>query len=371
MCTDCGCSITEHDHGYTKDHSHSEESISHQAAHETLHHNPQLNDTKTISVIKKILDKNDHEASHNRAHFDNHNVLGINLMSSPGSGKTTLLENIADMVDFNFSVVEGDLETSRDADRLKAKGIEAVQIQTGSACHLDAFMVHKGLHDIKLDNLDVCFVENVGNLVCPASYDVGTHLNIVLVSIPEGEDKIAKYPVMFRTADLILFTKTDLFTTDNKTLKTTESQIEIYKEWQSRKVKECHHDDLETLIQSKLETYVWRLALILEMIDQTTKDSFSDELTDSSLNNAIILVEYFRENALRVYNKLSSTNPLDNLTENKLELFKELPPEFKKGEQKELFEKHKVSGGSLGRFLSKKELFIRVDSIGNYKKKFK
>lgn len=131
-------------------------------------------------------------------------------MSSPGSVKTTLLENMADMVDFKFAVVEGDLETSRDADRLKSKGIEAVQIQTGSACHLDAFMVHKGLHDIALDELDVCFVENVGNLVCPASYDVGTHLNIVLVSVPEGEDKIIKYPVMFRTADLILITKTDL-----------------------------------------------------------------------------------------------------------------------------------------------------------------
>ncbi|WP_121626873.1 hydrogenase nickel incorporation protein HypB [Poseidonibacter antarcticus] len=212
MCKDCGCSITDHDHGHSHDeeHSHSNESANHQAAHETLHHNPQLNDKKTISVIKKILDKNDHEASHNRAHFDSHNVLGINLMSSPGSGKTTLLENIVDMVDFKFAVVEGDLETSKDADRLKNKGIEAVQIQTGSACHLDAFMVHKGLHDVVLDDLDVCFVENVGNLVCPASYDVGTHLNIVLVSVPEGEDKIIKYPVMFRTADLILITKTDL-----------------------------------------------------------------------------------------------------------------------------------------------------------------
>jgi hydrogenase nickel incorporation protein HypB len=131
-------------------------------------------------------------------------------MSSPGSGKTTLLEKLVDFADFKFGVVEGDLETNKDADRLNSKNIKAVQIQTGSACHLDAFMVHKGLHDMPLDDLDVCFVENVGNLVCPASYDVGTHLNIVLVSIPEGEDKIAKYPVMFRAADLILFTKTDL-----------------------------------------------------------------------------------------------------------------------------------------------------------------
>ena len=209
MCTDCGCSITNH-HDEQVEHLHSHESVSHQAAHETLSHNPQLNDKKTISIIKKILDKNNQEAAHNRAHFDKNNVLAINLMSSPGSGKTTLLEKISSMVDFKFAVVEGDLETSKDADRLKAKGIKAVQIQTGSACHLDAFMVHKALHDLSLEEIDVCFIENVGNLVCPASYDVGTHLNIVLVSIPEGEDKIIKYPVMFRTADLILITKTDL-----------------------------------------------------------------------------------------------------------------------------------------------------------------
>ncbi len=210
MCTDCGCSITDS----TMAHSHGEEghghSHDHQKAHEHLHHNPQLNDAKTISVIQKILDKNDHEAEHNRQHFNRNGVLGINLMSSPGSGKTTLLEYMSDVADFKYGVVEGDLETSKDADRLKAKGIPAMQIQTGSACHLDAFMVHKGLHDMPLDDLDVCFVENVGNLVCPASYDVGTHLNIVLVSVPEGEDKIAKYPVMFRQADLVLITKTDL-----------------------------------------------------------------------------------------------------------------------------------------------------------------
>ena len=222
MCKDCGCTIAgmEHNHSHNHNHDHDHGHSHHHHDHENraifkpindnLKTNPLLNDSKTISVIQKILDKNDHEAAHNRAHFDSHKVLGINLMSSPGSGKTTLLENIADMVDFKFAVVEGDLETSRDADRLKAKGINAVQIQTGSACHLDAFMVHKGLHDIKLADIDVCFVENVGNLVCPASYDVGTHLNIVLVSVPEGEDKIAKYPVMFRSADLILITKTDL-----------------------------------------------------------------------------------------------------------------------------------------------------------------
>lgn len=204
MCKDCGCSITDHHH------PHDEESHAHHHAHETLHHNPQLNDPKTISVITKILDKNDQEASHNRSHFEEHGVLAINLMSSPGSGKTALLERMADLAEFRFGVIEGDLETSRDADRIRAKGISAYQIQTGSACHLDAFMVHKALHHLPIGSLDICFIENVGNLVCPASYDVGAHLNIVLVSVPEGEDKIEKYPVMFRTADLILITKCDL-----------------------------------------------------------------------------------------------------------------------------------------------------------------
>jgi len=213
MCKDCGCSITDSSKGETHSQEHHHEhgsSQEHQETDTNLHDNPQLNDKRTIEVISKILDKNDKEAMHNREHFNSNSVLCINLMSSPGSGKTTLLEHLADVVGFKFGVVEGDLETSRDAERLKAKGIEAYQIQTGSACHLDAFMVHKALHHLDLDSIDVCFVENVGNLVCPASYDVGSHLNIVLVSIPEGEDKILKYPVMFRQADLILFTKTDL-----------------------------------------------------------------------------------------------------------------------------------------------------------------
>ncbi|MGK0255681.1 MAG: hydrogenase nickel incorporation protein HypB [Arcobacteraceae bacterium] len=215
MCKDCGCSITSrdnsHSHGHSYEHEHNHGTSSeHQETHQHLHDNPQLNDKKTIDIITKILDKNDHEAQHNREHFNENNVLCINLMSSPGSGKTSLLEHLSDIADFKFCVIEGDLETSKDADRLKAKGIQAHQIQTGSACHLDAFMVHKALHHMDLKDMDVCFVENVGNLVCPASYDVGSHLNIVLVSIPEGEDKIAKYPVMFRSADLILFTKTDL-----------------------------------------------------------------------------------------------------------------------------------------------------------------
>ena len=193
MCQDCGCSLPRGDHH-----------------HHQLQANPQLNDKKTLSVIHKILDKNDVEAAHNRAHFEAQNVTAFNLMSSPGSGKTTLLEHLHQHTDLKYAVIEGDLETSRDADRLKAHGIDAYQIQTGSACHLDAFMVHGALHHVDLKNLDICFVENVGNLVCPASYDVGTHKNIVLVSVPEGDDKIEKYPVMFRRADVVLITKCDL-----------------------------------------------------------------------------------------------------------------------------------------------------------------
>ncbi|QIR77154.1 hydrogenase nickel incorporation protein HypB [Sulfurospirillum diekertiae] len=220
MCKDCGCSITptqwsaahahEHDHdGHTHSHSHDHDHHEHKN-HDEIHANPQLNDKKTIAVITKILDANDTQASHNRAHFEEHGVLAINLMSSPGSGKTTLLEATIDTKEIKLAVIEGDLETNQDADRITAKGALAHQITTGQACHLDAFMVHEGLHHLPIDGLDVVFIENVGNLVCPASYDVGSHLNVVLLSVPEGDDKPAKYPVMFRSADLFLITKCDL-----------------------------------------------------------------------------------------------------------------------------------------------------------------
>lgn len=224
MCKDCGCSITRshshHDHSHNHDHHqhdghhhdhHHPHDHSHAHPHSHDHHpNPQLNDAKTIEVITKILDANDKEAAHIRGHFEAHGVLAVNLMSSPGSGKTTLLEATIDTGALRLGVIEGDLETNQDADRIKAKGAPAYQISTGQACHLDAFMVHEGLHAMPLSELDVVFVENVGNLVCPASYDVGTHLNVVLLSVPEGHDKPAKYPVMFRAADLLLITKCEL-----------------------------------------------------------------------------------------------------------------------------------------------------------------
>ncbi len=192
MCDTCGCNITPGNE------------------HLARRKNPQGQDA--ITVLKSLLSANDLEAAHNREHFDRHGVLALNLMSSPGSGKTLLLEATIEALrdEFRIAVIEGDLETENDAARIRAKGVPAVQITTGSACHLDAHMVHGALHHLNLENVDILFIENVGNLVCPASFDLGQHRNITLLSVTEGDDKPAKYPVMFRAADLVLLTKTDL-----------------------------------------------------------------------------------------------------------------------------------------------------------------
>ncbi|MDX1506757.1 MAG: hydrogenase nickel incorporation protein HypB [Woeseiaceae bacterium] len=167
---------------------------------------------EAVEVLTGLLDANNHAAAHNRSHFDAHGVLAVNLMSSPGAGKTALLEATIDALGSNkrIAVIEGDLETENDAARIKARGAAAVQITTGTACHLDAHLVHTALHQLDLDAVDILFIENVGNLVCPASFDLGQHYNVVLLSTPEGDDKPAKYPVMFRAADLMLITKSDL-----------------------------------------------------------------------------------------------------------------------------------------------------------------
>ena len=167
---------------------------------------------ETVTVLESLLADNDRRAGHNREHFDRHGVLAINLMSSPGAGKTTLLEATIDALkdEFAIAVIEGDLETDNDAARIRGHGVPAIQITTGNACHLDAAMVHDALHELDLGDIDIVFVENVGNLVCPASFDLGQHRNVTLLSIPEGDDKPAKYPVIFRAADSVLITKSDL-----------------------------------------------------------------------------------------------------------------------------------------------------------------
>ena len=169
-------------------------------------------DNETVSVLKNLLSENDHTATHNRQHFNRHGVLAVNLMSSPGSGKTSLLEATIDALGdrYRIAVIEGDLETENDAERIRKHGVKAIQITTGTACHLDAHMVHNALHQLDLDDIDILFIENVGNLVCPASFDLGQHRNIILLSVTEGDDKPSKYPVMFRAADLVALTKMDL-----------------------------------------------------------------------------------------------------------------------------------------------------------------
>jgi hydrogenase nickel incorporation protein HypB len=165
-----------------------------------------------VDVHERILSGNDRMARHNRAHFADEGVLAVNLMGSPGSGKTALIEAAAAAFgrERKLGAIAGDLETERDADRLRAAGVRATAITTGSACHLDAAMVHRALHDFPCGGLDYLFIENVGNLVCPAIYDLGQAVNVVALSVTEGEDKPLKYPVMFRNADLVLLTKVDL-----------------------------------------------------------------------------------------------------------------------------------------------------------------
>jgi hydrogenase nickel incorporation protein HypB len=165
-----------------------------------------------IEIQERILSDNDAHAVHNRSHFAGLGLLAINLMGSPGAGKTAVLEATAKAAGerLKLGAVSGDLATDRDADRLNASGIVSSTITTGSACHLDARLVHRALHQFPSNDRDIFFIENVGNLVCPAIYDLGQAANVVTLSVTEGEDKPLKYPVMFQKADLVLLTKVDL-----------------------------------------------------------------------------------------------------------------------------------------------------------------
>ncbi|WP_026604217.1 hydrogenase nickel incorporation protein HypB [Methylomonas sp. 11b] len=193
MCNTCGCNVTS-------------------GNRHLLFTAPPQKLVTAVSVLSNLLKHNDEQAELNRAKFDANGVLAINLMSSPGSGKTALLEaTIRQLKDkISIAVIEGDLETENDAERIRAQGVPAYQITTGTACHLDAHLIQHALEHLDLAKIDLLFIENVGNLVCPASFDLGHHRNITLLSVTEGDDKPAKYPVMFRAADLMLITKTDL-----------------------------------------------------------------------------------------------------------------------------------------------------------------
>lgn len=198
MCIDCGCPAPDHAHPH--DHHH----------HDHDHEHPPA--TKTLKLEENLLAKNDRLAARNRALFAARGLLVLNLVSSPGSGKTSILERtLADLKhELRFAVLEGDQQTANDADRIAATGVPVHQINTGAGCHLDAHMVGHGAEHFDLAATDILMIENVGNLVCPAAFDLGEDLKVAVLSVTEGEDKPLKYPQMFRAAELLLINKIDL-----------------------------------------------------------------------------------------------------------------------------------------------------------------
>lgn len=168
--------------------------------------------TETIPVVQHLLEANEQVAQENRNLFDRTRTFVVNLMSSPGAGKTSLLQVTLPRLpqEVRAGVVEGDIASRLDAERIASLGVAVVQINTGGTCHLDAPMIRKALSHLDLEHLDLMFIENVGNLICPANFALGAHLNVVLASTPEGHDKPYKYPGMFRLADAVVLNKADL-----------------------------------------------------------------------------------------------------------------------------------------------------------------
>ncbi|WP_102142539.1 hydrogenase nickel incorporation protein HypB [Mycobacterium hubeiense] len=203
MCATCGCgddgaviTVAGHDHPH---HHHDHD------GHDHVH-------TETISLEQKVLAKNDLLAEQNRDWLATRNILALNVTSSPGAGKTTLLERTVRELTHTrpVAVIEGDQETLLDAERIQAAGARAVQVNTGAGCHLDAAMVHRALEALDPEPDSLLFIENVGNLVCPALFDLGEHSKVVVVSVTEGTDKPLKYPHMFAASGLVLINKIDL-----------------------------------------------------------------------------------------------------------------------------------------------------------------
>ena len=235
MCTVCGCGEGEtriegddHDHGHGHSHHHGHHHGQHHDHHHDHSHGPDgaldfgagaagvhvagQSQSRLIEIERSILSRNDEIAARNRARLEREGVVAVNLMSSPGSGKTTLLvETIKSLKDrVPIAVIEGDQQTSNDAARIRETGVPALQVNTGKGCHLDADMVATAIDHIALPRGGILFIENVGNLVCPASFDLGEARRVVLASVTEGEDKPLKYPEMFSTADAMIVSKMDL-----------------------------------------------------------------------------------------------------------------------------------------------------------------
>jgi len=236
MCTTCGCGTGEvqiegHDHHHGHAHSHTHDDSDHEHSHDHHHHEhseqsqdihygtgpahahaPGLSQSRMVEIEQNILGKNDEYAKENRRYFTDNGILTLNLVSSPGSGKTTLLtRTINDLKqDLLLSVIEGDQQTTHDVERIRETGVSAIQINTGKGCHLDAHMVGHAMENLKPEKGSVLFVENVGNLVCPAAFDLGEAHKVAILSVTEGEDKPLKYPDMFFAADIMLLNKIDL-----------------------------------------------------------------------------------------------------------------------------------------------------------------
>jgi hydrogenase nickel incorporation protein HypB len=203
MCATCGCSSeAEHEHGHEPAHTH-EQAHAHEHAHRP---------TRTVSLEERVLARNDERAAANRRWLAQRNLTAVNLLSSPGAGKTTLLERtiVALKGKHLLSVIEGDQETDEDARRIRRTGCRAIQVNTGTGCHLDAAMIDRAFAALSPPSGSLVFIENVGNLVCPALFDLGEKAKVLVASVTEGEDKPLKYPHMFRAADLVLLNKIDL-----------------------------------------------------------------------------------------------------------------------------------------------------------------
>ncbi|MDA8119861.1 MAG: hydrogenase nickel incorporation protein HypB [Gammaproteobacteria bacterium] len=219
MCTTCGCGggevkIEGHDH-HDHPHNHHEDNGQHRhgdASHPAHVHAPGMDGRRMVRIEQDILAKNQRHADANRQRLAERGVFALNLVSSPGSGKTTLLVRTVEALQHRLpvAVIEGDQQTGRDAERIRATGVAALQINTGKGCHLDAHMVGHALEQLPSVTGGILFIENVGNLVCPAAFDLGEAHKVVVLSVTEGEDKPLKYPDMFHAADLMLLNKVDL-----------------------------------------------------------------------------------------------------------------------------------------------------------------
>ncbi|MCU7795669.1 MAG: hydrogenase nickel incorporation protein HypB [Candidatus Thiodiazotropha sp. (ex Myrtea spinifera)] len=220
MCTVCGCGEGEthiegheHDHHHGHEHEHHHHDHTHDYGQGPAHaHAPGMSQSRMVQIEQDILSKNNQYAAANRDYFRQQGILALNLVSSPGSGKTTLLaRTIEDMkTDYAVAVIEGDQQTANDAERIRATGAKALQINTGKGCHLDGHMVGHALESLQPEEGSLLFIENVGNLVCPAAFDLGEAHKVAILSVTEGEDKPLKYPDMFHASDLMLLNKTDL-----------------------------------------------------------------------------------------------------------------------------------------------------------------